>query len=105
MEELFIAMVPMTLFLTIGGVLIFRPLTKRLGLMLEANAASRRDDRSDQLHYEHMRTLLEAQNLKIDAMEQRLEFTESLLDGRVDDRFGRARLAGRGPASLPEGLA
>ena len=40
MEEFFIAMVPMTLFLTIGGVLIFRPLTKRLGLVLEANAAS-----------------------------------------------------------------
>lgn len=105
MEELFIAMVPVTLFLTIGGVLIFRPLTKRLGLMLEASAANRRDSQTDRMQYEHVRTLLEAQNLKIDALEQRLEFTESLLESRPNDRFVRPRLGNRGPASLPEGLA
>lgn len=82
MEELFIAMVPVTLFLTIGGVLIFRPLTKRLGLMLEANAAGRRGEETDRLHYEHVRALLEAQNLKLETLEQRLEFTESLLEAR-----------------------
>lgn len=105
MEELFIAMVPMTLFLTIGGVLIFRPLTKRLGLMLEANAASRRDDQTDRMHYEHVRTLLEAQNLKIDALEQRLEFTESLLENRSDGGFAGRRLRAGSRSGLPEGLS
>lgn len=96
MEELFIAMVPMTLFVTIGGVLILRPLTKRLGLLLEANAASKRATDGERLQYEHVRTLLEAQNLKIEALEQRLEFTEGLLDGRVPGRLARADLTGMG---------
>lgn len=93
MEALFVALVPMTLFLTIGGVLIFRPLTKRLGLLLEANAERKRDSETDRIHYEHVRALLEAQNLKIEAMEQRLEFTESLLETRAREGFARPELA------------
>ena len=96
MEELFIAMVPMTLFLTIGGVLIFRPLTKRLGLMLEAHAAGRRSDETDRIHYEHVRALLDAQNLKIEALEQRLEFTESLLENRAGVRGPTRELSAAG---------
>ena len=92
MEDLFFAMVPMTLFVTIGGVLILRPLTKRLGLMLEANAASKRATEVDRMQYDHLRTLLEAQSLKMETLEQRLEFTEGLLDGR------------RSEATLPAGL-
>lgn len=76
-------MVPVTLFLTIGGVLVFRPLTKRLGLMLEANAAGKRSDEADRLQHEHLRALLDAQTLKIEALENRIEFTESLLDTRA----------------------
>ena len=38
MEAFFIALVPITMFLTIGGVLVLRPLTKRLGLLMEASA-------------------------------------------------------------------
>jgi len=95
-EELFIAMVPMTLFLTIGGVLIFRPLTKRLGLMLEAHAAGRLESETDRIQYEYMRALLEAQNLKIDALEQRLEFAESLLEASPAGRFVQRELRGSG---------
>lgn len=91
MEEFFIALVPMTLFLTIGGVLVFRPLTKRLGLMLEANAAGRRSDEIDRIHQEHMRALLDAQNLKIEALEQRIEFTESLLEARATNLMAARR--------------
>lgn len=92
MEDLFFAMVPITLFLTIGGVLIFRPLTKRLGLMLEANAADRRSTETDRIHYEHVRALLEAQSLKLDALEQRFEFTEALLESPTP-RFVAGRTA------------
>lgn len=83
MEEFFIAMVPVTLFLTIGGVLVFRPLTKRIGLMLEANAAGKRSDEMGRIQHDHLRALLEAQTLKIEALEQRVEFTESLLEARA----------------------
>lgn len=97
MEELFIAMVPMTLFLTIGGVLIFRPLTKRLGTMLEAYAADRLESETDRIQYEHVRALLEAQNLKIETLEQRLEFTESLLESRPSGHsIGRELRGGAG---------
>ncbi|MGD8496740.1 MAG: hypothetical protein PVF05_11150 [Gemmatimonadales bacterium] len=105
MEELFIAMVPVTLFLTIGGVLIFRPLTKRLGLMLEANAANKRADESDRIQYDHVRALLEAQTLKIEALEQRLEFTESLLETRTRRRYLRPGLEGASRPGLPDTLA
>lgn len=96
MEDMFFAMVPITFFLTIGGVLIFRPLTKRLGLMLEAQAAGKRDTEAERVQYEHVRALLSAQNLKIEALEQRLEFTESMLENRVTGRFvGRELGPGR----------
>jgi len=82
-EELVFALIPITLFLTIGGVLVFRPLTKRLGLMLEANAANKRSEEIDRIQYEHIRAMLDAQNLKIATLEQRIEFSESLLEARA----------------------
>lgn len=82
MEAFFVMMVPVTLFLSVAGVAIFRPLTKRLGDVLEANAASKRQEADDRLQYEHLKMLLETQNLRLEQMEQRLEFTESLLEAR-----------------------
>jgi len=88
MEEFFIALVPITFILSVAGVLIFRPLTKRLGNVMEANALSRRQAAEDQLHQEHVKTLLDTQNLKIQQLEQRLEFTESLLEARYQQLSG-----------------
>ena len=82
MEEFFIALVPITFILSFAGVLIFRPLTKRLGNVMEANALAKREAADDRQHYEHIKALLETQNLKIQHLEQRLEFTESLLETR-----------------------
>lgn len=88
MEEFFIALVPITFILSLAGVLIFRPLTKRLGNVMEANALARRQAADDRLHDEHLKTLLETQNLKIQQLEQRLEFTESLLEARYQHLAG-----------------
>jgi hypothetical protein len=92
MEEFFLALVPITLILSVAGVLIFRPLTKRLGNVMEANALARQQVVDDKLHHDHVKTLLETQNLKILQLEQRLEFTESLLEARTTQQ-----LAGRPP--------
>lgn len=92
MEDFFIAMVPITAFLTIGGVLVFRPLTKRLGLMLEANAAGKRSDEADRLQHDHLRALLDAQAMKIEALEQRIEFNESLLESRARNLMTEHRM-------------
>jgi hypothetical protein len=96
MEEFFIALVPITFILSFAGVLIFRPLTKRLGNVMEANALARQQVVDDKLHHEHVKTLLETQNLKIQQLEQRLEFTESLLEARPAQR----RLGGPTPEEL-----
>ena len=83
MEEFFIALVPITMFLTIGGVLVLRPLTKRLGLLMEASAKSRGRNADEQLQIEHLRLMIDTQNLKLEQLEQKLSFTESLLESRT----------------------
>ena len=90
--EFFVALVPITMILTVGGVLVFRPLTKRIGLMLEANAAGKRSDEMDRIQHEHLRALLDAQTLKIDALEQRIEFNESLLEARARNLMTEHRM-------------
>ena len=88
MEEFFFALIPITFILSFAGVLIFRPLTKRLGNVMEANALAKQQVVDDKLHHEHVET----QNLKIQQLEQRIEFTESLLEARTAQRLvgGRA---------------
>lgn len=88
MEEFFFALIPITFILSVAGVLIFRPLTKRLGNMMETNALARQQVVDDKLHHEHVKTLLETQNLKIQQLEQRLEFTESLVEARHPNYLG-----------------
>ncbi len=73
MEEFFFALIPITFILSFAGVLIFRPLTKRLGNVMEANALAKQQVVDDKLHHEHVKTLLETQNLKIQQLEQRIE--------------------------------
>ena len=80
------------MILTVGGVLIFRPLTKRIGLMLEANAAGKRSDEMEQIQHERLRALLDAQSLKIEALEQRIEFNESLLETRARNLMTEHRM-------------
>ncbi len=83
MEEFFIALVPITLFLTVGGVLVLRPLTKRLGLLIEASAKAKGVSAAEQAQLDQIRLLVETQNLKIERLEQQVAFTESLLDART----------------------
>lgn len=98
MEAFFIALVPITMFLTIGGVLVLRPLTKRLGLLMEASAKSRGTNADGQLQIEHLRLMIDTQNLKLEQLEQKLSFTESVLESRTS-AFLAAR-PGVGPREM-----
>jgi len=98
-EEFFIAMVPITLFLTVGGVLVLRPLTKRLGLLIEASARAKGANAEEQARLEQLRLLLETQNLKIERLEQKVAFTESLLEARTAGLLS-ARPAGAPPREM-----
>ena len=51
--------------------------------MLEANAVNKRSDETDRIQHDHLRAMIEAQNLKIETLEQRIEFSESLLEARA----------------------
>lgn len=84
----FISMIPITLFLTIGGVLVLRPLTRRLGLLIEASARAKSGEGMPLHQIEQLHTQLETQALRIEHLEQKLAFTESLLEARSSRFLG-----------------
>jgi len=90
MEEL----IPIFFFLCVAGVLIFRPVTKRLGLLLEEMARDRRAMRSGEgAQMERVATLLERMNTRLELLEDRVEFVERLTDGQTRNRSRLSRVA------------
>jgi len=65
--------------LTIGGVLVLRPIAKRIGDLLEA--MSREKQAGLESDVNHIRDMLESTNARLQLMEERLDFTERLLSG------------------------
>ncbi len=70
--------VTIVIAVTTGAVLIFRPLTKRLGDRL---AATKQPTivRADEAELARMHQALEETNARVEQLEQRLDFTERLL--------------------------
>lgn len=81
MEEMVFALVPMTLFVSVAAVLIFRPLAKRLGDLLVHFQKDRQGARLDQNELGRLMALLEQMNGRLELMEERLDFAERLLSG------------------------
>jgi hypothetical protein len=73
------ALVPITFFLSIAAVLILRPITKRLGLLIETMTRDRAAIRSDDATAARTLALMEHINRRMDMMEERLDFTERLI--------------------------
>lgn len=69
------------LFLTIGGVLVLRPIAKHLGAYLEALTRQHLDGgpRED---VSQLRDILDTMNQRLTLMEERQDFTERLLEER-----------------------
>ena len=90
MEEL----IPIFFFMCIAGVMILRPVTKKLGLLIEAMAQERRPARQretlSEAHLERVTVALERLNDRIDRVDERMSFMERL----VEDRHRRQRLTG-----------
>ena len=76
--------VSIVLFMTIGGVLILRPIAKHLGAYLEALTRQQLDgDRlaeRDRLH-----DLLETMDRRLQLLEERQDFAERLLREQTDE--------------------
>jgi len=90
MEWEFIAPMIMmiVLTLTVGGVMVLRPIAKRVGDLLEAYAKDRRDGLEGDVH--QVRELLETMNARLQLMEERQDFTERLLTGKKEQIEGRS---------------
>jgi hypothetical protein len=96
-EEVIALTIPIVGILATASVLILRPITKRLGDTLHQMQQDRRETRLDQGQMDQIRGLVESLQERIELVEQRQGFFESLLEARsergVVDRGGRqARL-------------
>lgn len=71
----------------IAAVLILRPLTRRLGGLLEAMTRDRAQSqsRSDDSSTARIVALLEHMNRRLDTIEERVDFTERLVSERRPD--------------------
>lgn len=66
-------------FLTVGGVLVLRPIAKRVGDLLEIMAREKESGLRNDVA--QMRDLMETINARLQLMEERQDFTERLLAG------------------------
>lgn len=75
--------VAVVLILTAGGVLVLRPIAKRLGELMELYARDKQVGLEGDIG--HMRDLLEAVDARLRLMEERQDFTDRLLAGERKD--------------------
>jgi hypothetical protein len=66
-------------FLTVGGVIILRPIAKQLGGLLEAMAQEKQSGLQNDVS--QIRDLLETMNGRLQLLEERQDFTERVLAG------------------------
>lgn len=88
MEEL----IPIFMFLVIGGVLILRPVTKKVGLLIEALAKERMSGNAherplDPIQLERITAALERLNSRMDTIDDRMGFMERLVEDRPRSRL------------------
>ena len=81
------------LTLTVGGVILLKPIANKLGTLLEAMAKEKSEPRTFE-ELGHIRELLETMNGRLSLLEERQDFTDALLT----DPERRALRLGRGGA-------
>lgn len=87
------ALIPITMFMCIAAVAILRPISTRLGGLLEAMKQERMAAHSGDAELTRIRVLMEHVAKRVDLMEERLDFTERLLGNpRRAQTFGREEL-------------
>lgn len=72
-------LIPIFFFVSVAAVLILRPLTKRLGLVLELMSRERTAARTDDTDMARLRVQLEHVSKRLELMEERVDFTERLV--------------------------
>jgi len=67
-------------FITLGGVLVLRPIAKKAGDLMEALGREKQSGLQNDVG--QLRDILETMNARLTLMEERLDFTERLLEGQ-----------------------
>jgi hypothetical protein len=83
-------LIPITFFISFAAVLILRPVTKRLGGLLETASLERREVGPAPETEQRTLALLEQVNRRLELIEDRLDFTERLV---ANGRPARAALS------------
>jgi len=81
MEEFAPMLVAITLILTCGTVMLLRPVARRLGDLLELMAKQRTGE-LEAPGSERLESLLESVNTRLGLVEERIDFTDALLQSR-----------------------
>ena len=87
MEEVIALTIPIVGILATASVLILRPITKRLGDTLHQVQQDRREARLDQGQLDQIRGLVESLQERVELVEQRQGFFESLLESRSERKI------------------
>jgi len=74
--------VGVVLILTVGGVMVLRPIAKKLGGLLELYARDKQSGVEAEVH--QIRDVVETMNARLQLMEERQDFTERLLAAPKD---------------------
>ncbi|MGH7501183.1 MAG: hypothetical protein ACREL7_05430 [Longimicrobiales bacterium] len=75
MEEL----IPITMFMCIAAVAILRPISTKVGGLLEAITRERSQSQAENSELARLRVLMEHVAKRLEIMEERLDFTERLI--------------------------
>ena len=76
----------MTICFSVAGVLVLRPISKRIGDLLGAMAQERKGGRTSEVEVAQLRATLESVNASMSLLEDRLDFTERLLSSGKRER-------------------
>jgi hypothetical protein len=73
------ALIPITFFMSVAAVLILRPVTKKIGGLIEVMTRDRAGLRADDAQTTRVIALMEQMSRRMEMMEERLDFTERLV--------------------------
>lgn len=93
-------LIPIVLFICAAAVAILAPISSKLGKLLEAMALERQRPNADAPELAHIRTLAEHLTQRVDLIEERLAFTERLVDNSRRPIIGSAN-EDAAPAGVP----
>ena len=80
-EALTALVVPSLFIVTVGGVIVLRPIASRLGILLEAMAREKSGSASEETR--RLREAVETMNDRLSLLEERQDFTERLIGPRT----------------------